>query len=245
MDKLYQIRGTQTYVKRNVTLAEGGFKFYGETSKEITIEHPEVTGGEQGYLFLKPNSNWTKDNARFAAYFFGNGEEWVSMTDENKDGIYAVQQPSKTYSKVIFCRMNPGASANNWNNKWNQTGDLTIPTDGKNLFTVPSGSWDGSTTTWSVHTVVEHQDAWTEVTEEITTYWFGVHSANFKLGSWYNYASNKTNEHENNIELTDYKKTYDLYFNKSEDADWGFFVNIAVVEHGGEAPIKDGVSTIF
>jgi hypothetical protein len=61
---------------------------------------------------------------------------------------YSVAVPSG-YSKVIFCRMNPSATANNWNNKWNQTGDLTIPTDGKTLFTVPNGSWDGSTAGWS------------------------------------------------------------------------------------------------
>ena len=99
-------------------------------------------------LYLTPNANWKNDNARFAAYFFGNGETWVSMTNADKDEYYEVEVPSG-YTKVIFCRMNPSASANNWNNKWNQTGDLTIPTDGKNLFTIPSGAWDGSTSTWS------------------------------------------------------------------------------------------------
>lgn len=102
-------------------------------------------------LYLTPNSNWTQANARFAAYFFGNGEQWSSMTDSDGDGIYEVAVPSG-FPKVIFCRMNPSASANNWNNKWNQTGDLTIPTDGKNLFTIPSGFWDGATDTWSTYT---------------------------------------------------------------------------------------------
>ena len=117
----------------------------------------KATGGWSGEsavdnnLYLQPNANWKKDNARFAAYFFGNGETWVSMTDQDKDGIYEVKKPSdKNYPSVIFCRMNPSATANNWNNKWNQTGDLTIPTDGKNLFAVPNGAWDGSTSTWSV-----------------------------------------------------------------------------------------------
>ena len=102
-------------------------------------------------LYLTPNSNWTQANARFAAYFFGNGEKWVDMTDGDGDGKYEVEVPSG-YPKVIFCRMNPSASANNWNNKWNQTGDLTIPTDGKNHFTVKSGTWDGATDTWSIYT---------------------------------------------------------------------------------------------
>ena len=99
-------------------------------------------------IYLKPNSNWNVDNARFAAYFFGNGEKWVSMVDREGDGVYECEIPSG-YTKVIFCRMNPGTSANNWNNKWNQTGDLTIPTGGGKLFTVPSGAWDGSTSGWS------------------------------------------------------------------------------------------------
>ena len=104
----------------------------------------------KSYLYLKPNSNWTQGDARFAAYFFGAGEKWVSMTDEDGDGIYEVEIPDGGYTKVIFCRMNPNASANNWNNKWNQTGDLSIPTDDQVLFTVPSDSWDKATTGWSV-----------------------------------------------------------------------------------------------
>ena len=99
-------------------------------------------------LYLKPNSNWKQSNARFAAYFFGNGEKWVDMYHIGGD-IYKCTVPDG-YTKVIFCRMNPSASANDWNNKWNQTGDLTLPTNGNNLFTLSaSAAWDGATTGWS------------------------------------------------------------------------------------------------
>ena len=102
-------------------------------------------------LYLTPNANWKVDNARFAAYFFGNGETWVSMTDKNTDGIYEVTTPtSKVYPNVIFCRMNPSASANNWNNKWNQTADLAIPSNGTNHYTVKEGTWDKGGGTWSL-----------------------------------------------------------------------------------------------
>ena len=120
---------------------------------------PNVTGNlmitaegvEQAkYLYLKPNTNWTQADARFAAYFFGNGEMWVSMTDVNFDGIYEVKIP-EGYPNVIFCRMNPGTTANNWNNKWNQTGDLVIPADGNNMYTVKSGTWDNGGGSWSVY----------------------------------------------------------------------------------------------
>lgn len=120
--------------------------------KEPEVEEPEVT---ENVLYLKPNSNWKQSNARFAAYFFINNDinVWVSMVDSDSDGIYEVNIPEGyTFGdNVIFCRMNPSSTANSWNNKWNQTADLKIPTDGKNLFTIPSTTWDGATNSnWSV-----------------------------------------------------------------------------------------------
>ena len=104
-----------------------------------------------GKLYLVPNSNWKVDNARFAAYFFGNGERWLDMTDADGDGYYECEIP-EGYPNVIFCRMNPSATANNWNNKWNQTADLTVPTDGTNCYTVKAGTWDKGGGTWSTYT---------------------------------------------------------------------------------------------
>lgn len=102
-------------------------------------------------LYLTPNSNWKIDNARFAAYFFGNGEKWVSMTKvSDQTDLYEVSVPSG-FPNVIFCRMNPSATDNNWNNKWNQTGDLEIPTNGKNHYTVQNGTWDKGGGTWAIY----------------------------------------------------------------------------------------------
>ena len=236
-DALYQISGSNTYVARNVTLADGGFKFYGSSSKTVIVEHPAVTTGEEGDLYLVPNNNWKEANARFAAYFFGgaSGTTWVDMKDSNGDGIYVVNKPETgTYPKVIFCRMNPATSDNNWNEgtKWNQTGDLTIPTDGKNCFTVPSGYWDGATTTWSVHTP-EIKDAWTEEVEEITSYWFGMKESD-NISNWVTGYSN--NYGGNNITVADYSKKYDIYFCKEADQDWGFVFHFAVRESGSAMP---------
>ena len=91
------------------------------------------------YLHLKPNSNWTTDNARFAAYFFGNGEKWVDLV--KKGDYYTCSIPDKKYTKVIFCRMNPAQKENNWGNKWNQTVDLTIEKE-NNLYTIGNEAWD-------------------------------------------------------------------------------------------------------
>ncbi len=111
-------------------------------------EEPEVT---ELVLYLKPNANWMADNARFAAYFFNNGGDvWVSMTAVG-DGTYQCNIPQgyALGDNVIFCRMNPSTTGNNWNNKWNQTADLVVPTDGNNLYTVKDGTWDKGGGTWS------------------------------------------------------------------------------------------------
>ena len=117
--------------------------------KEPVQEEPEVT---EVTIYLKPNNNWKADGARFAAYFWNDsGNAWVSMTDADKDGTYEVNLPQgyELGCNVIFCRMNGSTTANNWNNKWNQTSDLTVPTDGKNLYTVKDGTWDKGGGTWS------------------------------------------------------------------------------------------------
>ena len=112
-----------------------------------------ITGGTT--LYLKPNSNWLTDGARFAAYLCNGSSaaEWYSMSDCNGDGIYEMKVNSgKSHKNVIFCRMNPGNSTNDWNQKWNQTGDLTW--DGsKNLYTINNGSWDAGS--WSVPTFTD------------------------------------------------------------------------------------------
>ena len=115
----------------------------------IPASAAKISGGTK--LYLVPNTNWNTDNARFAAYFFGDGDVWVSMTKvAGESNLYEVTVPAgKNFSNVIFCRMNPSASANNWNNKWNQTGDLVFDSV-KDVYTINAGSWDKGT--WSHRT---------------------------------------------------------------------------------------------
>ena len=102
-------------------------------------------------LYLVPSANWNQSNARFAAYFFGSGEAWVSMTKvAGESNLYQVTVPSGSWTNVIFCRMNPSNSANSWNTKWNQTADLTF-NGTSNCFTVKEGTWDKGGGTWSTY----------------------------------------------------------------------------------------------
>ena len=113
----------------------------------LTYSEPEEEPVIDNNLYLKPNSNWTQANARFAAYFFiGDNSVWVDMADSDSDGIYEVAK-QEGYTSVIFCRMNPSTTENKWDNKWNQTSDLTVPTNGNNLYTITDGSWEAGT--WS------------------------------------------------------------------------------------------------
>jgi len=121
------------------------------SGNELTIEalpDPGVTYD----LYLDVTQCWRDgNNQRFAAYFYTDnvGSEWVDM-QKISDTLYGVNIPDTKYKKVIFVRLNPSTTENNFNsgNKYNQTGDLTIPTDGKNLFTMTS--WDGQSSGWSV-----------------------------------------------------------------------------------------------
>lgn len=102
-------------------------------------------------FYLTPNSNWKQSNARYAIYFFGNGDGWVSMTKvAGQTDLYEGVSPAgKSFKNLIFCRMNPNTTANNWDNKWNQTADLTF-NGTSNHYTVKAGTWDKGGGTWSI-----------------------------------------------------------------------------------------------
>ena len=135
-----------------IPMTESNYTFYfklysnGTTGVYATVDKTK--------LYLTPNSNWTSDNARFAAYFFKDGgNTWVNMTDSNSDGTYEVTIPDFSYTNVIFCRMNPGTVENNFNDgvKWNKTADLSFNNnDLRNRYTIPNGAWDDSNeSNWS------------------------------------------------------------------------------------------------
>ena len=103
-------------------------------------------------IFLIPNSNWKTDSARFAVYSYdSSSNEWDNMIKVNDD-LYCVSvndiKAKVGKNNLIFCRMNPANSTNNWDNKWNQapgSGGYQIPTTGNNCFTISgwdSGSWN-------------------------------------------------------------------------------------------------------
>ena len=141
------IGGTATYNVANT--------WNNVSHKTIDLTYPsdekvlfDLTQPNTTHLFLTPNANWKVDGARFAAYFFGNGDAWSSLSYNDKENIYYCKKISG-YPSVIFCRMNPNNATNGWGSKWNQSSDLTIPTNGNNHYTVAEGAWDKGSGTWS------------------------------------------------------------------------------------------------
>ena len=100
-------------------------------------------------LYLAPNANWLKENARFAIYTIDD-ESWVDMTAVKDEANLFSAEVGDAIAKVIFCRMNPAAPENKWDNKWNQTNDLDL-VEGKDLYTVADGAWDKGDGAWSKH----------------------------------------------------------------------------------------------
>ena len=88
-------------------------------------------------LYLKLGCNeWKAGNQRFVAVLKEPGEEPLVMTKVSDD-LYQVVVPSdKNYANVIFCKMSNNNETFNWNDKDYQTDNLTIPTDGKMMYTV-------------------------------------------------------------------------------------------------------------
>lgn len=141
---LYLTAGTYHF---KYVVGESHFTYWADGEDEPTT--PEVTvPTEESVVYLVPNSNWVSDDARFAAYIWNDaGPVWIDMTDSDGDGVYECTVPAG-YSNIIFCRMNPATTENDWANKWDQTIDLTLS---GNCFTINDGDWNNATGAWSTN----------------------------------------------------------------------------------------------
>lgn len=88
-------------------------------------------------VFLKPHDAWKSSDARFAIYYWNDkGDGWVNMKQLTcRDEYYTADVPVG-YSQLQFVRMNPDKKENQFKEgvSWNQTTDLTLPTNGNNLY---------------------------------------------------------------------------------------------------------------
>lgn len=137
-----------------------------ETTKDVykNVEHSSE------YIILKPNANWTSSNAWFAVYHWSTGNSWTKMeygqipnktVDNDTNGTldtskyyYIKKSVLGDHKNLVFCRMNSSnTTALNWNNVWNQTNDLTLPTNENNTYTVAAGAWSKGSGSWGKTTI--------------------------------------------------------------------------------------------
>lgn len=120
------------------------------------FRHPSSTPDpELQTFYLKLSSEWAGWPAKYAMYYYKSDDNaqygWSEFMTavEGETNIYTGTIPTG-YDKLIMVRLNGEATERNWDNKWSQTVDLTVPTDGNNLFTVTSGGTGNECNgTWS------------------------------------------------------------------------------------------------
>ena len=93
-----------------------------------------------------PTPGWRADNAKMQLHYWKNGgggaDAYVTMTDDDGDGVFEAWLPNANYDRVQFKRLNSSMSTT-----WNQTGDLELQAD-KNMYIIEE---DFSQTGWGVY----------------------------------------------------------------------------------------------
>ena len=93
-------------------------------------------------VYIKPNSNWLQDGARFALYMYGTGDaEWADFAVVDADNNIYKATFNDSQTNMIFVRMNGKTTENNWDNKWNQSDNLAAPSADNLLYTITEGRW--------------------------------------------------------------------------------------------------------
>lgn len=104
-------------------------------------------------LYLQLNSAWKASNARYAAYVWTSGkEQWFDLSQEDGD-VYRVELTAEatSWSNIIFVKMKPNTTGNNWDNKDAQTENLKIQPQSANTdcFKITGNQSEGKATgTW-------------------------------------------------------------------------------------------------
>ena len=111
-------------------------------ASSISYTDPVEAAGETKTIYCKVDKSWwTIDGAAVGVHYWNGtdvvGTSWpgyrMSLV-EGETNVWSYDVPANALN-CIFTRVNPSGSIADWGAK---TKDLTIPTDGKNLFTITS-----------------------------------------------------------------------------------------------------------
>ena len=111
-----------------------------------------ITSDGTALLFFKMDAvNWwsagTNGDGNFAYFYGTSGSAWSAHSVQQTGNYYYFVVPAGTWDHVILTR-NSVSSSPSWENKWNQTGDISI-SDGKNY--ISAFSENSTTATWGTY----------------------------------------------------------------------------------------------
>ena len=131
--------------------ADKELNFSQTTSSDVVVTRTKA-------VYFKPNDNWLKDGAWFAAYFWNDTEvTWERMTLDEEYNLY-VCYITPNMPNVIFTRMTPNSSVLGWNDPlveggvlvWNQTSDLVVPDSDRSLYILADDAWSNGEGRWTL-----------------------------------------------------------------------------------------------
>ena len=125
--------GTGTKLSTNAT--------YTHTVAATNTVYAIYTKNPDNIVYLKPSHSWKSNNAQFAVKYGGTNHMMTEVEECCEEKYYKVIIPSQ-YSKFNFVRL-----SDNGTTEWNVTGEISVPTDGKNLYDMtkiylePNANW--------------------------------------------------------------------------------------------------------
>ena len=144
----------ETAVASNLTVNSGlggTFTFtvdYSTGDPRISVTYPRKT------IYLTPG-DWNVDGAKFAFYYFrdGGSSGWTDFITDDDCGSYA-EIPQWKDVKINAVRLKNTCSSPNWDDKWNQTSNITVTSNNSIVITGMGGGGDSPYTygTYSVPT---------------------------------------------------------------------------------------------
>ena len=89
---------------------------------KISVTYPRKT------IYLNPDV-WNTAGAKYAIYYFIDGQNgWSDLMKQEvcNTNVYSTSIPQWNRVKMDLVRLNSTATAGDWNDKWNQTNDITV-----------------------------------------------------------------------------------------------------------------------
>ena len=177
-----------------------------------TLTEPEMTT-----IYLVPGV-WESDSPNFSVYYWKGAltDEVIMTKDETKSGVYKANILADAEG-LIFKRLSPADGS-----QWNQTGDLTLPTDGADHYYVTG--WGATEGEWREYVVKEWAVAGT-------------------FNGWSDFAMTRVNStisYATGIELTAYNDLFKVKEAGTWDTSYGAGFGYMIPGHYMKATFNGG-----